>query len=76
MDFVLTQYFSGFSHWSSNAINLNDLKDNIVPYLVQIGVISKFNQGSFEISECSLIANRLARYIDIEKPYLKICMYY
>jgi hypothetical protein len=48
----------------------------MVPYLVKIGVIPKSDQGSYEISECSLILNRLARYIDIEKPYHKICMYY
>ncbi|CAF1305788.1 unnamed protein product, partial [Didymodactylos carnosus] len=63
----------GFDNWSSSVVNLNDLKNNIVSYLVQIGVISRFNQGSYEISECNLILNRLQRYVDIEKPYLKIC---
>ncbi|CAF4613272.1 unnamed protein product [Rotaria socialis] len=59
--------------WSTEIVNLNDLKDSSVGYLVQIGVISKFNQGSYEISECNIILNRLSSYIDIEKPYLKIC---
>ena len=43
---------------------------------MKLGVIPKSKQGSFEICESDLILNRLARYIDIEKPYLKICMYH
>ncbi|CAF4077139.1 unnamed protein product [Rotaria magnacalcarata] len=57
---------------SKNRFHLNDLKDSSVGYLVQIDVISKFNQGSYEISECNPILYRLSSYIDIEKPYLKI----
>jgi len=74
--FLLTILLLRFDNWSSSVVNLNDLKNNIVSYLVQIGVISRFNQGSYEISECNLILNRLQRYVDIEKPYLKICTYY
>jgi hypothetical protein len=74
--FLLTILLLRFDNWSSSVVNLNDLKNNIVSYLVQIGVISRFNQGSYEISECNLILYRLQRYIDIEKPYLKSCTYY
>ncbi|CAF4125650.1 unnamed protein product [Rotaria sordida] len=62
-----------FNDWSSDIVNLSDLRNNVVSYLVQIGVIPRSNQGSYEISECNLILNRLVRYIDIEQPYLKIC---
>ncbi|CAF1474480.1 unnamed protein product, partial [Rotaria sordida] len=62
-----------FDNWSSDAVNLNDLKDSAVGYLVELGVIAKSNQGSYEICESHLILNRLARCIDTEKPYLKIC---
>ena len=41
-----------------------------------MGVIPKFNQGSFEFSECDLVLNRLERIVDIENPYMKICMYH
>ena len=47
----------------------------MVPYLARIGVIPKTNQGSFHVLESDLLLNRLARYIDIEQPYLKICTY-
>jgi hypothetical protein len=63
----------GFENWSSGLVSLSDLKDDAVGYLVKIGVIARFNQGSYEISESALILNRLARHVDVEKPYLKIC---
>lgn len=66
----------GFDSWPSSTVNLVDLKDNAVPYLVQLGVINKANQGSYDFLERQLILNRLARYIDVEQPYLKLCMYY
>ena len=63
----------GIDKWSSGLVNLSDLKDDAVGYLVKIGVIARSNQVSYEISESDLILNRLARYIDVEKPFLKIC---
>jgi hypothetical protein len=69
-------YFLGFSNWSLYTLNVADLKDNMVPHLVQLGAICESNQGSYNINECQLILNRLARYVDIEKPYMKICMYH
>lgn len=55
-------------------MNICDLKDDVVPYLAKMCVIPKFNQGSFEFSECNLILNRLTRFVDSENPYMKICM--
>jgi hypothetical protein len=63
----------GFENWSSGTVYLADLKSSTVTNLVQIGVIPKYNKGSYEVSECNLLLNRLKHLIDIEKPYLKIC---
>lgn len=57
-------------------MSINELKDDCVNYLVDIGVVPKSNQGSYDISEYKLLLNRLSRHIDIEKPYIKICMYH
>lgn len=71
-----TTYISlGFEHWPSDLVNINDLRDDAVAYLVGIGVISKSNEGSYDISECQLLLNRLSRYVDVQQPCLKICMY-
>lgn len=72
---ILRNFFSGFGNWSSGLVNINDLNDDATSYLISIGVISKSNQVLYSISESQLILNRLARHIDIKKPYLKICMY-
>lgn len=71
-----TTYISlGFENWTSDLVNIDNLRDDAVGYLVDIGVISKSNEGSYDISECQLLLNRLSRHVDIHQPCLKICMY-
>lgn len=73
---IYSEFPSGYTDWSPEVVDLSDLKDDMVPYLAEIGVISSGKEGLFDVSEERLILNRLGRFIDTEKPFLKICMYF